>query len=890
MQQQIGRLMVQANFGRTPLSPPALLMANHYRLMVALLTGGLLLSHLLVVRDPLAIVIALAIYAAYATLRLRMPARMEKRFYTPRIQFWRAQAGIAGVTLLLVFLAWRGNAGSLWVLYLSALLLVSRYCEQQYLYTLVALQVAALAAGVHLIELLSGDAVPTTARIIGELNVRVFAVLLPSFLAHYLARVDITAKHGAAVRDHVIQLLLEQAVFETDSAALWSAIREACGVAVKAVESRIYLYNAEDKRLMLHDDAPDADPAATAVTEQLAARAAQERAVVDEAHGLLTHLAAPVFGQPGGEGPPLAVVVLCLQAESAYERSAARQFLTSLLDHIWPICAYASMRQQVPLLDQIDNRDVYRLRLDEVLDVVLDTLCHKLGFSFATVSLVNEDSREIGTVRGKNVPGGWIAESHHPLDSHDIQAHVLRTGRTEVIGEWDPRFDAQIWERYNHAQLVRVWVPLGRVGTIETGFYKHEKSDVPRLLIEIVKRYARDVTIAIQNAQHYEREQHHAALMARLHEVSYDLQTDPHQRDEASLLQHITDSAQNLFDASIVLLYPFDRRSERFTQPIAAGPIEGRRPLAEPNEHANIVRYIADTCAAYYQPDAQCDAKLIAADQVGHGHRTFTARQGILSFAGVPLLARGRLLGVLCVNYRERRQFSPYDRQAIELFAQQGAAVIAGGELVREQERRRLEYDLHDSVKSSVRGLILFSRAATDTLESDPCRARRHLHEMRRAAWGILADVDMILNDLAPNEHEDQVLQRFIRAELRRLVGWNNSKLVLDLDERLPALPMTLTQTMLALMREAIVNAIEHAQAETIRVSLHSTGERVHFMISDDGCGFMPNSVFGEEHRGLAIMHERIRVIGGSLEIISSAGKGTTVWGDLPQKEAAHGT
>src|SRR5262249_8196002 len=154
------------------------------------------------------------------------------------------------------------------------------------------------------------------------------------------------------------------------------------------------------------------------------------RAIAEEFDGTpLVSMAAPIFGQPGREGPPLAVVVLQLRVESSYERRAAGLFLTDLLDHIWPICAYASLRQQFPLIDQIASSEVYRLHLDEVIDVVLDTLCHKLGFSFATISLVNEDTREIGTVRGKNVPEAWVADAHHRLDSQDIQADVLRTGK-----------------------------------------------------------------------------------------------------------------------------------------------------------------------------------------------------------------------------------------------------------------------------------------------------------------------------------------------------------------------------------------------------------------------------------------------------------------------------
>src|SRR5689334_5958232 len=125
-QQQIGRLMIQANFGRRPLSAPTLFLAHHYRLMVAVLTGALIVSHLLITGRPELLVVAVLIYAAYVAIRLRMPLRLEGPFYTPRIQFWRAQAGIAGVTALLFWLGTYGSVGSLWVLYLAALLLISR--------------------------------------------------------------------------------------------------------------------------------------------------------------------------------------------------------------------------------------------------------------------------------------------------------------------------------------------------------------------------------------------------------------------------------------------------------------------------------------------------------------------------------------------------------------------------------------------------------------------------------------------------------------------------------------------------------------------------------------------------------------------------------------------
>ena len=150
----------------------------------------------------------------------------------------------------------------------------------------------------------------------------------------------------------------------------------------------------------------------------------------------------------------------------------------------------------------------------------------------------------------------------------------------------------------------------------------------------------------------------------------------------------------------------------------------------------------------------------------------------------------------------------------------------------------------------------------------------------------ILGDVELVLHDLAQNGNDGKLLQHFIREDLRRLMGHDSSKVILDLHEDLPALPMLLTRTMLYVMREALMNALEHAQAAS-NSGQHSLQWRT---TAPDGqrqwLWVQPRSnrvarIIG----GLMIMRERVQMIGGELEIISTPGKGTTVWGDLPQKE-----
>ncbi len=426
-----------------------------------------------------------------------------------------------------------------------------------------------------------------------------------------------------------------------------------------------------------------------------------------------------------------------------------------------------------------DCSKLFQLRLEDACHAVLDAVCNEIGFSFATISLRDDDQQEIRTVASRNIPPGWQAEAHHPLDSHDIQADVLRTGKIEVISGWDARFDRHIWEKYRHAELIRVWVPLGRLGTIEAGFARTETSLIPPLLVALA-RYARSATVALRNAQAYERVLRHATTLAHLYESADALRTEPEPGDELALLTRFAETALSVLKASIILLYPLKERNylmpasaSVFAPPICAGDIEGRQKLKTPAGQANIVRHIAETRAPYYQPDAQSDPLLTTPDLTDEHvkrrsrlrYRTFTARQQIRSFAGVPLLARGAVLGVLCVNYRERRQFDPHDRQVIELFASQASAVIASNELIRGQERKRLEADLHDTVKSEVRGIALLSNSATDAIETD--LSERVCASMSCGAGLTIWQTNLILDKLSASSDE-QGLEGLIQAEIDR--------------------------------------------------------------------------------------------------------------------------
>jgi GAF domain-containing protein len=174
----------------------------------------------------------------------------------------------------------------------------------------------------------------------------------------------------------------------------------------------------------------------------------------------------------------LGSVLMGSSAQEAFDASKER-----LLQALVELAAASSERAR--LLRELYSVGAFTpsaLALDMNLEQILLELTQNLGFEFATVSLVDEYRNCIETVRGKNVPSGWLRRAKHSLDHRDIQADIVRTGKTEVISGWDDRFDEEIYKRFRHSERARVFAPLiagGKVvGTIEAGCSRARQSEV----------------------------------------------------------------------------------------------------------------------------------------------------------------------------------------------------------------------------------------------------------------------------------------------------------------------------------------------------------------------------------------------------------------------------
>jgi signal transduction histidine kinase len=207
-----------------------------------------------------------------------------------------------------------------------------------------------------------------------------------------------------------------------------------------------------------------------------------------------------------------------------------------------------------------------------------------------------------------------------------------------------------------------------------------------------------------------------------------------------------------------------------------------------------------------------------------------------------------------------------------ELRASRARIVAAGN-----QERRRVERDLHDGAQQALVLAQLKVGMLRSRLASDPTKAEALAEEVSADLSRALAELRELARGIYPSVLETDGLPGALR----------------DVAER-SALPITVRANgTLRLPRdvetavyfcclEALQNATKHAgKGATVAIELTHDGDALRFVVDDDGCGFEPVEINGRG-LGLQSLADRLGAVGGSLVIDSAPGRGTRVAGTVP--------
>jgi len=258
----------------------------------------------------------------------------------------------------------------------------------------------------------------------------------------------------------------------------------------------------------------------------------------------------------------------------------------------------------------------------------------------------------------------------------------------------------------------------------------------------------------------------------------------------------------------------------------------------------------------------------------------------------VPLLARGRVIGLLGVESRTAARFSERDVQILRGFVEPVALAIDNAlwfdrikTMAADEERTRIARDLHDRIGQSLAYLavevdrMIRRDAAAEPNTDNLCRLRDDIR-------GVVTEVRETLSDLRSDVTDQRDFGDTVDEFVRRLSERSGLNITLSLDAA-RRLPILQEREMWRIAKEALINIERHADASNATLRWRCDDGGALLEVIDDGKGLPARSADGRLGRsdsyGLLGMRERADSVGATLELISKPGEGTTVRCFLPQ-------
>jgi signal transduction histidine kinase len=228
-----------------------------------------------------------------------------------------------------------------------------------------------------------------------------------------------------------------------------------------------------------------------------------------------------------------------------------------------------------------------------------------------------------------------------------------------------------------------------------------------------------------------------------------------------------------------------------------------------------------------------------------------------------------RTAGAAAALAMENERLDAEVRARVEELRESRARIVRAAD----EERRRLERDLHDGAQQRLVALALTLRVARSKMDSDPEQAAALLDEAG-AELGLATEE---LRELARGIHPAVLTDRGLGPALEALAG--RAPLPVEL-EQVPGerLPLPVESAAYFVVSEALTNVSKYAQATHAQVSVARVNGRVTVEVRDDGIGGADPGR-GSGLRGLS---DRVSALDGRLEVMSEQGRGTTVRAVVP--------
>jgi signal transduction histidine kinase/uncharacterized protein YoaH (UPF0181 family) len=697
-----------------------------------------------------------------------------------------------------------------------------------------------------------------------------------------LRRVATLVAHGvrpteifAAVSDEVARL------FDTDSATVIRYDDDRPGIVFVGVASNMSDAYPLGARWEFEDGMASAEVYRTGRSARGGARDwSTVKGPVGETHhrlGIVSTVASPIVveGRRWGAMSVQSQEPLPPDTEERLERFT--ELLANAIANAESRAALTRLAEEQAALRRVATLVAQGVRPDEIFAAVSDEVGRLVGTDSAAVIRYDDDGEGICYVgSASKVSGAFPVGVHWKFQDGMASFEVHRTGRSARSGAHLITVDGPIGETHRRMGIISaVASPIVVEGRLWGAMAVHGQEPLPPDTEERLEKFTELVATAIANAES-------SAGLARLAEEQAALRRVAtlvaRGAPPAELFAAVAEEAGQLLrvDSAVMSRYDLDGMATSIAAWSTGEPAfpVGSRWVPEGR---NIMTLVLETGRP-----AQMDTFADASGQVG-----VTAREaGYRSAVGTPIVVEDRIWGVMTVA-SSGEQPVPEDSEArLASFTELVATAIANADsrselaasrrrivAAADEARRRIERDLHDGTQQRLVSLALGLRAAEANVPPELGEVRA---ELSRTARGLAVAVEE-LQELSRGIHPAILSQRGLGPALKALARRSTVPVSLDVtaDTRLPE-PIEVAAYFV--VSEALANAAKHAQASRIDVSLGRRNGSLLLSIRDDGVGGADPT----RGSGLEGLGDRVAALGGTIDIESTPGGGTSLAVTLP--------
>jgi two-component system, NarL family, sensor histidine kinase DegS len=205
----------------------------------------------------------------------------------------------------------------------------------------------------------------------------------------------------------------------------------------------------------------------------------------------------------------------------------------------------------------------------------------------------------------------------------------------------------------------------------------------------------------------------------------------------------------------------------------------------------------------------------------------------------------------------------------------------------QESERQRLSRQMHDGPAQALSNFILQTEIAMRLMDMDPAQARSELVELKAAAMATFQKVRNFIFELRPMMLDDlgliPTVKRYVDA-FRDQSGMEVTLNVSGVERRLePYLEVMVFRA----LQELLGNAARHSQGSQVKIHIDVADNAVKTSVEDNGKGFDTEVLQQNTNLGLRLIKDRVEMLGGTFDISSEIGNGSSVSFIVPARAAS---